>query len=372
MSTNGPTSVPDSAIVRMKGSGKKPLIALAVGAAVVVVVVLIVVLGKNSAGDAKQAYGELWTCAVGDALDDGETLETRMRGIAAVESDDWPSRCKPQLLSFYESLPGDDKSEAVKRLMELELGCKQGCSAAALPSKLGQVDHLARGAGLEPKASSKTSPPKTLRGAPLMEADFAVLVPGVPSLRGVANIGEQRTALLYRAQSGAPWLCELDPDGERPVKCGALSLPVSPQSTRLVEGRTESIVYGVTKLGESATDSSYGAFRAWTGAPIEDDASSLALATDRPRLPPPGSTWLSAELGGKPTKLERMSNGVLKLTRGDEPSRFVMDDSEHGGPGTGEPQSFAGKRGAVVVFQTKKGIAGLVITSEGKAVPARN
>jgi hypothetical protein len=65
-------------------------------------------------------------------------------------------------------------------------------------------------------------------------------------------------------------------------------------------------------------------------------------------------------------KLARTDNGVLRLDRGDEPPRFVMDDAEHGGPSTVEQIPMIGRKRAIFLFKTKGGIAALLLLGKGE------
>jgi hypothetical protein len=191
------------------------------------------------------------------------------------------------------------------------------------------------------------------------ESDFGVVARGILNLRGMVKQGD-KTGLLYRAPDGNLVLCVVEPDGAKSVSCDELRVPLRPQTARLVEGQSEFLVHGVTKMGLTPEETEYGAFRA-DGSSYDGDLEKLSMASDRPTLPPPSATWFSADLGGKKTSLTRRPSGELELLRaGDEPL-IVMHDSDHGGPSTGTPMAFVGANAAVVIFQTKQGLSGLLV-----------
>ncbi len=217
------------------------------------------------------------------------------------------------------------------------------------PKKLLPEKQGAEGANGE----AETPAPK----ARYREADFGVVARGILTLRGRVNIGD-KTALLYRAPSGDLVLCTVQPDAATSVACDELRLGVRPQTARLVEGQSEILIHGVTKMGQTPEETEYGAFRA-DGSSYEGDIGALTMASDRPTLPPASATWFSAELGGKKTSLTRKPSGELELTReGDEPVVVVLD-ADRGGPSTGQPMAFIGTSAVVVVFQTKQGLSGV-------------
>jgi hypothetical protein len=67
----------------------------------------------------------------------------------------------------------------------------------------------------------------------------------------------------------------------------------------------------------------------------------------------------------------RAKNGVLRLDREGDAPRFIMDDSDHDGPATGEPIPFVGQKRAVVLFTGKQGISGLIVKGDGSVEPAK-
>jgi len=366
---------PDSAIARMRGPSRKTLIAISAAALLVLVAaVALFFVGAGSTAEASRRYGDFWGCVAGDSLAEGERAELRMRAVAAALGEkrgDWPHRCQQSLDSFYASLPSDPKSEAIRQLMDVELACQKKCDSDKIVAVLPQIDTLARAAKIRPQGDRKIDPPSRLDGVPLQDRDFDELLPGVLTLRGIAAIGEGKKALLYRDQSNALYLCEADPDdAEAPAKCGVLETPVLPQSARLVEGKTQSIIHGIVKMGATPEETEYGAFSAWTNERVAEELGALTLASDRPRLGVASRTWFDADVGGTKATLTRLESGVLSLTRG-ETRTFVMDDAEHGGPATGEPFAVIGKTRALVLFQGKKGISALIVPPEGKPEPAK-
>lgn len=364
-------AAPDSAIARMKGSRKGPLIAAAVCGVLAIAAIAFFAL-RSSGGDkgsASKAYGALWGCMAGEPLADGENLETRFRSIRAVvgEKADWPGSCEKPLQAFYATLGDDAKSDGVRQLMDLELKCAERCSAETLVGKLGQLDEVVRGAGIvaEGAKDAGNAPPR-LHGRPMTEKEFAPLVAGNLTVQGMTSIGDQRTALLLRDAAGDLHLCEIEPDADKSSRCGPIKTPVRPSSARLVENKPASLIYGVTKMGTTPEETEHGVFDAWTGQATEDDPKSVTFASDRPRLPPATKTWFEGQLDGVKLKLARMDNGVLRLDRGDDPPRFVMDDVEHGGPGTAEPIPIIGRKRAIFLFKTKGGIAALLLLGKGE------
>jgi hypothetical protein len=103
------------------------------------------------------------------------------------------------------------------------------------------------------------------------------------TFRGTTALGPDKRALLYRDAAGALGMCELEIDAGS-LRCGRVAAKILPQSARFVEGKTEPIVHGIVKMAERRRHR-YGAFNAWTGAPIEDDLT-LVLASDRTRFEP--------------------------------------------------------------------------------------
>jgi len=368
--SNAEMGAPDSAIARMKGSKKGTVVIAAIGLGVLVIgaVAFFAVRGSGgSGGSPSRAYGALWGCMVGEPLAEGENLETRFRSIRAVvgEKADWPGVCDKQLDNFYDTLGDDAKSDGVRQLMDLELKCADSCSAETLVGKLGQLDELVKAAGIQAEAASDKDAPARLLGRPLSDKEFAPVVPGSLSVQGMTSIGDQKTALLLRDAPGDLYLCEIEPDADKLSRCGRIKNGAKPSSARLVEGKSTSLIYTVTKMGTTPEETEHGVFDAWTGSPTEDDPKAVTAASDRPRLPPPSKTWFAGELDGVKVKLARTENGVLRLDRGDEPPRFVLDDAEHGGPGTAEPIPLVGRKRAIFLFRTQGGLAGLVLPGKG-------
>ncbi|MBL8741509.1 MAG: hypothetical protein JNK04_10460 [Myxococcales bacterium] len=362
---------PDSVIARMRGPSKRLLVALGVGGLLVVIgIVAILLTGRSTEGAAK-AYGDFWGCIAGEPLEDGERAEMRMRSVAAALGEKklgWPDDCQRSLDAFYESIPSDPKSEAIRQLMDVELDCKRKCDTSKIVVTLQQIDSLAEAAKIRPKGPSKSDPPARLEGLPLQDRDFPELVPGTVTFRGVTSLGPSRRALLYRDASGALALCEVDTAGESPARCGAVAAKILPQSARFVEGKTVPTVHGIVKMAETPEDTEYGAFDAWTGEPIADDLGTLVLASDRARFQAPSRVWADADLGGVKATLTRTESGVLMLERGGRRS-FVMDDAEHGGPASGDPFAVSSPAGIVVFFQGKKGLSALFVPREGRPRP---
>ncbi|NUO47866.1 MAG: hypothetical protein HOV80_03310 [Polyangiaceae bacterium] len=190
-------------------------------------------------------------------------------------------------------------------------------------------------------------------------SDFGVVARGILTLRGQVKMGD-KTALLYRAPAGDLVVCVVEPDGQKSVSCNELNAPLRPQTARLVEGQSEVLVHGVTKMGLSPEETEYGAFRA-DGSSYDGDLEKLTMASDRPTLPPSSATWFSGELGGKKTSLTRRPSGELELARAGEEPIVVIHDTDHGGPSTGTPMAFIGTSAVVVLFQTKEGLSGLLV-----------
>ncbi len=367
---------PDSDIARMKKGKKGPFIAVAV----------IVALGALGAGgyalygklapkpSPSKAYGALWGCMVGPPLDEGESLESRFRSITAALGDakgDWPKRCEDELTAFYQTLGSDPKSSGVKEVMDLELKCTTQCSADSLVGKLGQLHDVVTSAGIKPEGAADVKDvPARLAGKPLKADAFKDIVPGTAALQGMTKLGADKTALLYRDQVGTLYGCEIDPDGDRPIRCGPLTLPIKkPAAARLVENKSKLLIVGVTEMGNSVEETKRGVFDAWTGQQTDDVPEDVVAASDRPRLPASEGVWVDAELEGTKVKLARAPNGVLRLDRGSDPPRFVMDDSDHDGPGTGDPIAFVGKKRAVILFRAKHGVAALFVSGSGETKP---
>lgn len=365
---------PSSEVARMKGGRRGVFIAGGV-ALVAAAACAGYFLLRGDRGDPSKAYGELWGCMVGETLDEGESLETRFRSIHAAMDDDkadYPRRCGAALTTFHESLGGDAKTDGVREVLELEVNCKQTCSAEALVSKLGAIHDVVTSAGIKATgANSVPNPPARLAGKPLRAADFRDLVPGTVSLQGMTGVGAGKTALLYKDTVGILHLCEVEPDGDVPVRCAPLSVPSGANTARLVEGKSTPTLLRVVSMGETPEETTYGVFDAKTGAPTPDDPKEVTGATDRPRLPAPSPKWLEAELDGTKLTLGRTDNGVLRLDRTGDPPRFVMDDGDHDGPGTGNPITFVGTHRAVVLFTANQGIGALIVNSDGSVDAAR-
>lgn len=366
---------PDSVIARMRGPSKKLLVIVGIAGVLALGVGLVTVLGGRSAGDASKAYGDFWGCIAGEPLEEGERAEMRMRAVAAAQAGKkggWPDDCQRSLDAFYESIPSDPKSEGIRQLMDVELDCKKKCDTSKIVATLQQIDSLALAAKLRPTGPSKSfdqrstnlQSPARLEGTPLQDRDFPELLPGIVTFRGVTSLGPDKRALMYRDEGGALLLCEVEIDAGS-ARCGQVKAKLQPRSARFVEGKTEPIVHGIVKMAEQPEDTEYGAFKAWTGEPIEDDLGTLVLASDRARFQAPTRVWADVDLGGTKLMVMRHETGVLQLQRG-ERKLFVMDDAEHGGPATGDPFAVSGTSGVVVFFQGKKGLSALYVPREGQ------
>lgn len=366
----------DADLERMKGGKSTPLI---VGG----LVVLLAAGGglgyyfwsksKGSSKNASKNYGALWGCMVGDPLEGGETLESRLRSINAAADDkkgDWPKRCDKEATTFYESLGSDPKSEGVRELMELEVKCATSCSATALLNKLGQIHDAASSARINADgASDYKDKPTRLEGQPLTADAFKELIPGTAQLKAMTSLGSGKTALLYRDSVPTLHVCEVAPDADKPVRCGPITLPITRlDEARLVEGKTSTAVYGITQMGATPEEMQFGVFDAWSGLQTEDVPADVKKAGP-PTLPPVSATWVDAELDGTRIIISRANNGVLRIVRGTNAPRWVMDDSDHGGPGSGEPLAFVGKKRALVLFTGKSGLIGLSVNGEGQIEP---
>lgn len=321
-----------------------------------------------------RAYGQLHACLFGAPLAEGESFESRERSIEAALGDDngdYPARCQPALDAFYGALGGDPKSDGLKEVLELEIGCKDKCSPGALLKKIAQIHDIAAAAKITPEGAGDASAPPQLTGKPLRASDFREIVPGTVVLQGLTGVGPGKTALLYKDTVGILHLCEIEPDGERPIACSPIRVPVGAQTARLVEGKDKPLVFGVVSMGATPEETKYGVFDAKRGEATEDEPKEVKTATDRPRLPAASATWVEAELGGSKLRLFRAKNGVLRLDRDGDPPRFVMDDADHGGPSTGEPIPFVGRSRAVVLFTAKQGLSALVMSADGTVAPAK-
>lgn len=327
---------------------------------------------KGSSKNASKTYGALWGCMVGDPLEGGESLESRLRSINAATDDksDWPKRCDKEATTFYESLGSDAKSDGVRELMELEVKCATNCSATALLSKLGQINDAASSARINPDgATDYKDKPARLEGQPLLADAFKELIPGTASLKGMTSIGEGKTALLYRDSVPTLHVCEVAPDAEKPVRCGPITLPITRfDEARLVEGKTTTTIYGITQMGLTPEEMQFGVFDAWTAQPTADVPAEVKQAS-APALPPASPKWIDADLDGTHITVSRTPNGVLRIVRGKAAPRWVMDDADHGGPGSGEPMTFVGKKRALVLFTGKNGLIGLSVDGEGNFAP---
>ncbi len=324
---------------------------------------------------ASHAYGQLHACLFGPVLAEGESFDTRTRSIDAAlgeERGDYPARCEPALTTFYESLGGDPKSDGLKEVLEIELGCKDKCSTASLIKKISQIHDIAASAKIKPEGADEVAnvPPR-LTGKPLKASEFREIVPGTVVLQGLTSLGPGKTALLYKDTVGILHLCEIEPDGERPLACAPIRVPVGAQTARLVEGKEKPTIYGVVSMGATPEETKYGVFDAKLGEPTGDDPKEVKSATDRPRLPASSPTWVEAPLEGTKLRVYRAKNGVLRLDREGDAPRFIMDDSDHDGPATGEPIPFVGQKRAVVLFTGKQGISGLIVKGDGSVEPAK-
>lgn len=327
---------------------------------------------KGSSKNASKTYGALWGCMVGDPLEGGESLESRLRSINAATDDktDWPKRCDKEATNFYESLGTDAKSEGVRELMELEVKCATSCSATALLSRLGQINDAASSARINPDgAADYKDKPARLEGQPLGADAFTQLIPGTALLKAMTSIGEGKTALLFRDSVPTLHVCEVAPDAEKPVRCGPITLPITRlDEARLVEGKTSTTIYGITQMGATPEEMQFGVFDAWTSQPTEDVPADVKKAAGA-ALPPVSAKWVDADLDGTHITVSRAANGVLRIVRGKEAPRWVMDDSEHGGPGSGDPITFLGKKRALVLFTGKSGLIGLSVDGQGTFTP---
>lgn len=364
-------------VEKMKGSRR----------GVVSVVVAVLLLGGLGAGGffaykrfkggpkPDPSYGALFGCMAGPPLAEGENLDGRLRSIGAALGDDkgdFPKRCDDELSAFYESLGSEKKTSAVREILEVEANCAKTCSAEGLMRKLPLVHDVVTAAKITPEgAGDYKDPPKMLTGTPLPASVFKEIVPGTVSLQGMTTIGDGRTALLYRDPVGTLHACEIEPDGAKPVHCAPVILPIRPATARLVEGRSKTTISGVTAMGETPDKTTSGVFDAWTAVETGDDVKTVSFASDRPRLPAASATWFEAELEGTKIHLYRTKNNVLRMDRGTDPPKLVLDAPDSGGPSTGEPIAFVGKKKAVVVFTAKQGVAALVVSSDGSVASAK-
>jgi len=135
--------------------------------------------------------------------------------------------------------------------------------------------------------------------APLFRAaDFSDLTPGVLSLRSKVSLGEQRHALLYRAPAGHLVVCTLTPDQAPYVDCTEPKTSIRPQTARLVEGKREVWIHGVTHMGATPEETKHGV-HGLDGGEVDTELNDLRLSPERPSLPPPSKTWFSGTLGAK-------------------------------------------------------------------------
>lgn len=202
----------------------------------------------------------------------------------------------------------------------------------------------------------------------LRAADFADLTPGVLSLRAKVSLGGERHALLYRAPAGHLVVCTLTPDAAPYVDCTEPKTSIRPQTARLVEGRSEVCIHGVTHMGATPEETQHGV-QGLDGSEIAADSSDLRLSPERPSLPPPSKTWYSGSLGATRLELSRVESGDLMLSVGDTEPVLVMKDKDRGGPATGMPITFAGKENVVVLFQNERGLGALRLDASGRATP---
>lgn len=312
---------------------------------------------------------------LGEPLAEGEPVESRVRSIDAALGDDrgdYPKRCDATITKFYESVDdGDKKTAGLRELLEVEAHCNERCSAESFLKRIEQFDDAASAARIRPEGGALDKGPPRLTGKPFVAGDFKEIVPGTVQLQGMTGTGAGKTALLYRDTVGILHVCEVEPDGEKPVVCSPTSVPVGAQTARLVEGKAQPTIWGVVSIGATPAESKYGVFDARKGEQTEDDPGSVTSASDRPRLPAPSATWVEADLDGAHVALSRTKNGLLKLERAGAPPRIVLEDADHGGPSTGGPIPFIGKKAAVVLFNAKQGIAALVVKSDGTVEPIR-
>jgi hypothetical protein len=199
-------------------------------------------------------------------------------------------------------------------------------------------------------------------------ADFSDLTPGVLSLRGKVSLGGERHALLYRAPAGHLVVCTLTPDAAPYVDCTEPKTSIRPQTARLVEGKSEVWIHGVTHMGATPEETKHGV-QGLDGGEVDADASDLRLSPERPSLPPPSKTWFSGSLGSTRLELSRSESGDLLLSVGDAEAVLVMKDKDRGGPATGMPISFVGKENVVVLFQNERGLGALRLDASGNATP---
>lgn len=212
-------------------------------------------------------------------------------------------------------------------------------------------------------------PPIAAAPMPLLRAaDFADLTPGVLSLRGKVALGDQRHALLYRAPAGHLVVCTITPDQAPYVDCSEPKTTIRPQTARLVEGKSEVWIHGVTHMGATPEETKHGV-QGMDGAELDGDANDLRLSPERPSLPPPSKTWFSGSLGATQLALARSESGDLMLSVGDTEAVLVMKDKDRGGPATGMPITFVGKENVVVLFQNERGLGALRLSADGEIVP---
>ncbi len=188
-----------------------------------------------------------------------------------------------------------------------------------------------------------------------------MLIAGIVTVRGDVTLAKGHRALLLSNADGHLYTADIDVT-KTPLTLAIRRLDVGlrASSSHLVNGKSEILVAGVTKMGATQAETEYGVFKP-DGTQVGKSIDGVDLASDRPVLALPVGPWVDTRVGGAHVVLAQNERHALTFSIGDDTPKVLFAPPDRDGPAMGSPIITQGDAGAVLLFQAGSGWWGFTI-----------
>jgi len=233
---------------------------------------------------------------------------------------------------------------------------------AAIASAVLVLSRLNPDKGPSAGAASATASDAPSQGsAPRFVTPPPVLIPGIVTVRGDVMLAKGHRALLLSNADGHLYTADIDvTTAPLTFAIRGLDVGLRASSAHLVNGKSEILVAGVTKMGATQAETEYGVFKP-DGTQVGKKIDGVDLASDRPVLALPVGAWVDTKVGEKHLLLVQNERHELTLSAGDEAPKVLFAAPDRDGPAMGSPIITQGDAGAVLLFQDASGWWGFTI-----------